>query len=63
MYNKIKLEKPLTQYTSIYSNQIKYLNFRLEKLLEENLGSKILDISHRNIFYNISSWVRKTKEK
>ena len=37
---------------------------RLEiiKILEENIGSKILDISHRNILYDISLQARETKK-
>ena len=32
-------------------------------LLPENIGSKISDIPHSNIFANISPWARKLKEK
>ena len=33
------------------------------KILEENIGSKILDIAHGNILLDISLQVRETKEK
>ena len=44
---------------------IKDLNVRLNTItiLEENIGSKILDISHGNIFSDISLQTRKAKEK
>ena len=32
-------------------------------LLGENIGSKITDISHNNIFSVVSPWTRETKEK
>ena len=41
------------------------LNVRPEtiKILEENIGSKISDISHRNLLLDISPQARETKEK
>ena len=44
---------------------MKDLNVRLEaiKILEENIGSKILVISHSDIFSDISPWARETREK
>ena len=62
---KIKLDHLLTQYTSINSKWIKDLNVRLEaiKILEENIGSKNLVISHSDIFSDISPWARETREK
>ena len=43
----------------------KDLNVRSKtiKILEENIGNKILDISHFSIFSDISPWPRETKEK
>ena len=43
----------------------RYLNVSHEtiKILEENIGSKISDISHSTIFANMSPRARKTKEK
>ncbi|ELK32599.1 DIS3-like exonuclease 2, partial [Myotis davidii] len=55
----------LTSYTRMNSKWIKDLNVRPEtiKLLEENTGNKILDISLSNIFSDISSWASEIKEK
>ena len=52
----MKLDYILTPYTRINSKWIKKLNVKLKtiKILEENIGSKILDISHSNIFSDIS---------
>ena len=56
----------LTLYTRInYSKGIKELNVKLKtiKILDENIGSNILDISHSNVFSAISPRARETKEK
>ena len=47
------------------SQFVKVLNVICEtiKFLEENLGSKISEISCSNIFAQISSWEKETKEK
>ena len=47
------------------SKWIKDLNvsYKTIKIQEENMGSKISDISCSNIFANISLWARETKEK
>ena len=62
---KIKLNCLLTPYMRINSKWIKDLNVRLEtiKILEENIGSKTLDIVHSNIFSDISPQARETKGK
>ena len=62
---KIKLDHLLPSYTRINSKWIKDWNerFKTIKILEENIGSKILDIYHSNIFSDISPWARETKEK
>ena len=50
---KMKLDHFFISYTKISSKWIKELHIRLKntKVLEENTGSKISDISHSNIFF------------
>ena len=61
---KLKLAYLLISDTRINSKWIKDLNVRFEtiKILEENIHSKFLDISHSNIFSDISPQARETKE-
>ena len=61
----MKLDYLLTQYTRINLKWIKDLNVRLKaiKIQEKIIGSKISDISHSNIFSDMSPWVRETKGK
>ena len=62
---KNETRPPSYTTTRINSKWIKDFNISLKtiKILEENIGSKISDISHRNIFASISPRARETKEK
>ena len=61
----MKLNHQLTTHTKINSRWIKDLNISCDtiKVLEENIGSKISDSPHSNIFDNISPKAREIKEK
>ena len=61
----MKLDHQLTPYTRINSKWTKDLNISCDiiKVLEENIGSKISDIPHSNIFADISSMAREIKEQ
>ena len=65
--NHAKKETRVSSYTAhkYMLKWIKDLNVRPKaiKILEENIGSKISDIAHRNIFSDISPQARETKEK
>ena len=52
-------------HTTINSKWIKDLNVwpKIIKILEENIGSKILDIAHSNFLSDISPQARETKGK
>ena len=65
MCRKMKLDHLLIPHTRRNSKLIKDLNVSLKiiKILQENIGSKILDISHSNIFSDFLPWARGTKEK
>ena len=65
VHAKNETRPPTTPYRRINSNWIKDLNVSHEtiKILEENIGYRISDISCSNIFANISPRSRKTKEK
>ena len=61
----MKLDHLLMSQKRINSKWIKDLKIILKivTILEENIGSKISDISHSNIFSDISPWAREIKEK
>ena len=61
----MKLDHQLTLYTKINSTWIKGLNISHDtmKVLEENIGRKISDIPHSNIFTNMSPRARDIKER
>ena len=62
---KVKLDHFLTPCTRMNAKWIKVLNIYHDtiKILEENAGSKISDISGSNTFANIYSTAREIKEK
>ena len=64
MCRKIKIDYLLIPHTKINLKWINDLNVRPEtiKILAENIGSKTLDIAHRNILPEKSLQARETKE-
>ena len=62
---KNKLDHQVTPYTEINSKLIKELNISHNtiKVLEENIGRKISDIPHRNIFTDTSPRAKNIKER
>ena len=62
---KMKLDYQLTPYTKINLRWIKDLNISHDtiKVLEENIGRKISDIPHSNIFTDMSPKARDIKNK
>ena len=62
---KNELDHFVTSYTKINSKWIKDLNIRPEtiKLLEENIGKTLSNISHRRILYNPPPRILEIKTK
>ena len=62
---KMKLDHQLMPHTKINSRWIKDLNISCNtlKVLEENIGRKISDISHSSIFTDRSPRARDIKER
>ena len=61
----MKLDHLITPYTRINSKWIKDLNISYDtiKALEKNIGSKISDIPHNNIYADIFPRAREMKER
>ena len=61
----MKLDHLRIPHTTINSKWIKNLNVTPQtiKIIEENMGSKVLDIAHSNILSHVSPQARETKEK
>ena len=61
----MKLNHQLTPYTKINSRWIKDLDIshKTIKVLEENIGRKISDIPHNNIFTDMSPTIRDIRER
>ena len=61
----MKLEQFLTPYTKINSKWIKDVNVRPEtiKLLEENIGRTLFDVSYSKILFDLPPRVMEIKTK
>jgi len=62
---RMKLDHVLTSHTKINSKSMKDLNVRLEsiKILEENTGSNLFDLSHSKSFLETSPKAREARVK
>ena len=60
-WQRMKSEHSLTPYTKINLKWIKDINVRPDtiKLLEENIGTMLLDINHSNIFFYLPPIINK----
>ena len=65
MQKKKRFDYYLTLYTKINSRWIKDLSINHDntKVLQENIGRKISDMAHRNIFTHMSPRANDTKER
>ena len=65
IFKRMKLDHLPTPYTKINSKWIKYLNIRPKtiKLLDENTGSKLLDVCLRDDFLDSTPKSNETKVK
>ena len=65
MCRKMKLDYLITPHKRIHTKWIKNLNVRPQiiKILEENMGSKILDTALRKFLLGIFLQLSETKEK
>ena len=61
----MKLDHSLKSYTKINSKWLKDLNMILEfiKILEENTGNTLFELSHNNFLQDTSMKARETKAK
>ena len=64
-WRRMKLDHFLTTYTKIDSKWMEDLNVRQEsiKILQENTGSNLFDLSHSNFLLDTSSKAREIKGK
>ena len=61
----MKLDHSLSPYTKINSKWMKHLNVRQEsiKILEENTGNTLFELSHSNFLQDKSTKAKETKVK
>ena len=64
-YKRMKFDHSLTSCTKINSKWMKYLNVRQDsiKILEENTGNTLFELSHSNFLQDTTMKARETKAK